>query len=89
MYIDETMTGHLDEAVSGGAVDIRRDVPASIFEHLLTEHTRDPLDLVRSSECLVALHRFEHFEAAQGLLIVGHVHWPVSFRAPKPRENGP
>lgn len=44
------------------------DEHANLREHLAAGHGRDPLDLQRMDGCLDALHRFEHVEAAAGLI---------------------
>jgi len=88
MYADAGEHGLHDHALLEGSVRVSRDVPESLREHLMAEHGRDLYDLMRSPDCLASLHRFEHFEAAVGLISLAHVHPDGALDEPEPREAG-
>jgi hypothetical protein len=48
--------------------------PLRLRAHLHDGHRRDPLRLPDRDDDTVALHRFEHFEAALGLIRLDHEH---------------
>jgi len=49
-----------------------------LAEHLRRDHHRDWLDLITDREHHAAVHHFEHVEHGLGLLVLDHVHEPVS-----------
>ncbi len=82
--IDGASLGTLAATTDGAG----HDQAQGIYNHMLHEHGRDPLDLLRSPECLAALHRFEHFEADSGLVTVTHTHRFPLARTVEHRERG-
>ena len=45
-----------------------------MLRHLLEDHHRSAVELMPCSERLEQVHRFEHFEAGYGLVVVDHLH---------------
>jgi len=45
-----------------------------MLRHLLEDHHRCAWELIPCSDRLEQVHRFEHFEAGYGLVVVDHLH---------------
>ena len=52
-----------------------------VAEHLHRSHGWGHLELLRAPEHHEDLHRFEHFEATVGLVVVNHTHGPAGGRS--------